>query len=594
MALNHTFHIPVLGIGFTVDTPVKVAHYGISSVISLVDDLLIERMREYHCQNSNIPFKAITDEVDNYREKRITEYLNLLDKIVKSKFENLRKGISEKGSEFEKFIELLPDFSSIKKNLTELMQGESGVKKAWSWFKNNFAPGSIDINIMTKLDRDNFNDDGMLPVEFNDAHAALKGFAMSNLDSSVVLSAGLNPRLYSYFENFSDFFPDTSFNLKKRIVLKVSDYRSALIQGKFLAKKGLWISEYRIESGLNCGGHAFGSDGYLLGPVLEEFKQKKQQLAETLHEIYENALKKKEINCPQAPLPIKITAQGGVGTAEEHEFLLEHFDLDSVGWGTPFLFAPDVTNVDAATLELLKKAREKDLFLTEISPLGVPFNSLRGNSMEELRKTKIKEGNPGSVCIRGYGALNREFTERPICTASRQYQKLKIKDLENQKLPADVFKAEFDKVVVKSCICVGLGTAALLATELDDRAKEHGISICPGPNAAFFSETVSLKKMTDHIYGRANYISRTDRPNMFIQELKMYIDLFRRKLKEATVGTANKKQQVRLKTFKKNLSHGIEYYSNCFSNIKNRFTDTKDKILADLEAIKKELNQIKI
>ena len=37
----HSFHIPVMGLGFTIDTPLKVAHYGIDSVISIVDDDLI-------------------------------------------------------------------------------------------------------------------------------------------------------------------------------------------------------------------------------------------------------------------------------------------------------------------------------------------------------------------------------------------------------------------------------------------------------------------------------------------------------------------------------------------------------------------------
>ena len=69
-------------------------------------------------------------------------------------------------------------------------------------------------------------------------------------------SAGMNPRLYGYIADFDDFYPSRMEN-KKKIVLKVSDYRSAIIQGKFLAKKGLWVSEYRIESGLNCGGHVF-------------------------------------------------------------------------------------------------------------------------------------------------------------------------------------------------------------------------------------------------------------------------------------------------------------------------------------------------
>jgi len=32
----HSFHVPVMGIAFTIDTPIKIAKYGISSVISLL------------------------------------------------------------------------------------------------------------------------------------------------------------------------------------------------------------------------------------------------------------------------------------------------------------------------------------------------------------------------------------------------------------------------------------------------------------------------------------------------------------------------------------------------------------------------------
>ena len=45
----------------------------------------------------------------------------------------------------------------------------------------------------------------------------------------------MNPRLYSYIEKFDDFYPDASGDIKKKIILKVSDYRSAIIQGKFPA-----------------------------------------------------------------------------------------------------------------------------------------------------------------------------------------------------------------------------------------------------------------------------------------------------------------------------------------------------------------------
>jgi hypothetical protein len=51
----HTFHIPVMGTSFTVDTPLKVARYGISSVVSLVDDVLVEQMRRFHSERDDEP-----------------------------------------------------------------------------------------------------------------------------------------------------------------------------------------------------------------------------------------------------------------------------------------------------------------------------------------------------------------------------------------------------------------------------------------------------------------------------------------------------------------------------------------------------------
>src|SRR5690606_24195563 len=123
---------------------------------------------------------------------------------------------------------------------------------------------------------------------------------------------GYNPRLYSYIEKFSDFFPDEKGNLKKKIILKVSDYRSALIQGKLLAKKGVWVSEFRIESGLNCGGHAFATDGLLLGPILEEFRNKKTELAQELFDICNKAIDAKGSNKFIEQPTFRITVQGGI------------------------------------------------------------------------------------------------------------------------------------------------------------------------------------------------------------------------------------------------------------------------------------------
>ena len=225
---------------------------------------------------------------------------------------------------------------------------------------------------MTKMDKDNFIKEEQLPIAFNDAHASLRGFANSTLESSVVLSAGMNPRLYSYFEIFG-FFPDANNTLKKKIMLKVSDFRSAMIQGNFLAKKGLWVSEYRIESGLNCGGHAFATEGYLLGPILEEFKQKKEQLIQSAHELMVKALGQKEMHVPENPLDLKITVQGGVGTAEEHDFLLDYYKVDSVGWGSPFLLVPEATSVDKAHPRIIGGSQRRRFILKSYFSVGNSF-----------------------------------------------------------------------------------------------------------------------------------------------------------------------------------------------------------------------------
>ena len=168
----------------------------------------------------------------------------------------------------------------------------------------------------------------------------------------------------------------------------MSDYRSAIIQGKFLAKKGLWVSEYRIESGLNCGGHAFATDGLLMGPILSEFRENRNNLVDETFDILTDTLTKLNKKVPVQKLPIKITAQGGVGTSDEQDFLINHYNLDSVGWGTPFLLVPEVTTVDENTKSKLIKAKEDDLYLSKVSPLGVPFNNLRNNTKDIERDEK--------------------------------------------------------------------------------------------------------------------------------------------------------------------------------------------------------------
>ena len=594
MIKAHSFHIPVMGIGFTIDTPLKVSQYGIDSVISLVDDLLLEKIRKVYCSKFEIPYHEISDRIDDFRAKRITSYLNLMNSLAEKKFEELKNATIEKSNDLKEFFNMMPDSSTLKQEFLNKTSKYFNLNEIKSWINENLSMGSIDVNIMTKIDKDNYKKGIKLPIEYNDAHAALRGFANSELSSSIVLSAGMNPRLYSYIENFNDFYPNEGGKLKKKIVLKVSDFRSAMIQGKFLAKKGLWVSEFRIESGLNCGGHAFATDGYLLGPILNEFKKHRQELIQTNHEILVQALTTKKRPIPTAPLPLILTAQGGVGTAEEHQFLIDHYEVDSVGWGTPFLLVPEATSIDDFTLGQLIDSKEDDLYLSGISPLGVPFNSLRGNSKDLEKLSLIVKGKPGSTCPRKYVALNNEFTEKGICTASRQYQNQKLKELHHiEGETEEQYQSNYNKIVEKSCICVGLGTSALLVNNIDTNKEGNGVSICPGPNMAYFSKKMTLKDITDHIYGRANMISRIDRPNMFVKELNIYIDFLKNRIDE-TKASMTIKQEKYLLTFEENLKEGISYYHNLFSELKDKFEGTKSTILQDLENSLKALRLLNI
>ncbi|MFN8258448.1 MAG: hypothetical protein U0W24_22360 [Bacteroidales bacterium] len=591
-ALNsiHNFHIPVMGLGFTIDAPVKVAHLGISSVISIVDDVLVEKMREFYCKKIERPYHAITDRVEDFRAKRITAYIDLIDEIVTERFHELKQTIIEKGKDFENFFNLLPDYSEIKNEFQKLINDKDYFSKIGDWIHHHLRPGSIDVNIMTKLDKDNYSKGEKLPVEFNDAHAALRGFANSKLKSSIILSAGMNPRLYAYIEQFNDFYPDEEGNLAKKVILKVSDYRSAIIQGKFLAKKGIWVSEYRVESGLNCGGHAFASDGSLMGPILEEFKQNRQMLIDSTFEIYATALKQKNRICPDKAPEIKITAQGGVGTAEEHQFLLNYYELDSVGWGSPFLLVPEVTNVDPTTLEILCNATEKDFYLSNVSPLGVPFNSVRGNTKDVEKLELASQNNPGSGCPKRYLVSNTEYTEKPICTASKKYQKIKINELNEMQLSKEDYHSAYSKIIDKVCLCVGLAASAKQVNKTDDLPEDKAVAICPGPNLAYFSHTVSLREMVDHIYGRINIIKAAYRPNMFVKELKMYIDYFRKKISEKQEIAVEKHYQA-MHTFREKLNSGIDYYKSLFA----KKMDTPDlQVIKDFEKLEQELNSIEI
>ncbi len=285
------------------------------------------------------------------------------------------------------------------------------------------------------------------------------------------------------------------------------------------------------------------------------------------------------------PHNVSITVQGGIGTAVENEFLLRYYLVDRTGWGTPFLLVPEVTNVDEAHLEKLLAATDGDVYLSDSSPLGVPFWNLRTSASEETRRQHICEGKPGSPCVKGAARLNTEFTDIPICPASRAYIKRKLQHLPEEGLSAEQLAAAKESVLSKSCICHDLGGGTALKYGIDPAATP---SICCGPGIRDFTKISTLEEMLAHIYGRLSLVNNKDRPHMFIRELMLYTDHLRQESKNFSLKLSFRAPGYFHK-FKENLLGGIEYYQRLAGQFmeeqRNQFLAALKVLLDDLDTI---------
>lgn len=583
----HKFFIPVMGTGFTIDSAVRVAPMGVDSVVSLVDDDLIEQMRKYHSERTHRPYTEIRENDEDSRARRITAYLDLLQDLVEEEVSEIRKEDLTSGSRLEKYFLLQPE-GPLRQEMLAVQQLPSGEEKTQrlNTLKEHVVPGRIDVNIMTKLNRPRFKGGEALPVEYADALAALRGLAKARGKFSVIFSAGMNAPLYSYLTQFNSFCEWTD-GFNKEIILKVSDYRSALIQGKFLAKKGIWVSEYRIESGLNCGGHAFATQGYLLGPLLEEFREKRQDLLELLRPIFAKSAQKANRSLPDLQqLRFQVTVQGGLGQHSEAQFLHDRYGIDRTGWGTPFLLVPEVTRVDEEHIEKLKNATKSAVQLSKSSPLGIGFWNLMTSSAETLHSERLEAGQPGSPCPKGFIRLNTDFTKKPICRASKGYQKLKIQSIEGSEDYSQEQKDFLLKLAMSpSCICHDLAGGATKLLGIDPEARP---AICCGPNIVNFSKVVSFKEMVDHIYGRQSQVEvNPQRPHQFVAEAQLYLENLVSEWKEFKMGVSTRDSDYFV-GYLENFTAGLSYYINLFSK-EDRLGEVKQESLAFLEAIGQQL-----
>ncbi len=588
----HDFHIPVMGTAFTIDTPYKVARFGISSVVSIGDDELCEAMRKYYSEMHYIEYVPIEKKEDiDYRAKRITAYLNLLDDLINEQVHQMKTTPFTDASDNTKFFELLKNDHPMKAVFNRMIASSGDERlRLEAQCKEYITPGAIDVNIMTKLDRTNYDKNNQpLADEYSDAVSALRGFSNSKINAGIVFSAGFNRRLFAHCENVADFY-NLNGEFKKRLILKVSDYRSSLIQGRFLAKKGIWVSEYRIESGLNCGGHAFATDGLLCGPIMEEFKMNKQTLDDECRTICNNVLAKKGKATIPHTVSSKITYQGGIGTDSEQHFLMDYYNIASTGWATPFLLVPEVTTLDNATRFLLEKAGKDDCYLSGVSPLGVPFNTVKNTESEQQKLDRVEAGRPGSPCPKGHLIFDTEFTKKPICKASVLYQKRKIEQLKKLDLVSADYEDAFTKIIDKACLCEDLAAPALVEYGIENNRPLKS-TVCAGPNIAYYNKIVTMKEMIDHIYGRINLIKDANRPSFFVAELNMYIKYLTNELKSVS----EKVSQIeikRLSAFAQNLREGIQYYIEL---TKEKYTETetyKEKMLSEFNDAKMQLDAL--
>src|SRR5690625_3787559 len=125
----HSFHIPVMGTGHTIDSPIRVAHLGINSVISIVDDLLCAKVRRHYAEIYNLPWQSIPRSDRDGRAKRITAWLDLVGEVVQKKFDEIRQLPLFSNSEKDRYFQLLPDAHPLKKAYRELSLDRKSVVK---------------------------------------------------------------------------------------------------------------------------------------------------------------------------------------------------------------------------------------------------------------------------------------------------------------------------------------------------------------------------------------------------------------------------------------------------------------------------------
>ena len=152
-------------------------------------------------------------------------------------------------------------------------------------------------------------------------------------------------------------------------------------------------------------------------------------------------------------------------------------------------------------------------------------------------------------------------------------------------MPPEELEQKIAKILEKACLCEDLAATGFINSSTNGTTKNHPVAVCPGPNLAYFSKIATLEEMVSHIYGRIQLMTDSYRPNMFINELQLYMDYMKNEIQKR-LDTWNIKEQKYFDTFKANLQDGINYYKDIIPKLieeSERYHETMRNELLELE-----------